>query len=137
MWKCLKCGRIFNREGQVHSCRVFPFEEHFVGKDKARKLFDYLLTVIEKDIGKCEIISLPCCIHLFGKYDFLAALPKKGKLEVRFALDEPLKKKRIMQTVQMSSNVYKNCLDVLNKNDINKEFINWLKKSYHLKDKYF
>ncbi|MDD3003161.1 MAG: hypothetical protein PHS06_04830 [Candidatus Shapirobacteria bacterium] len=84
MWKCKKCGRIFEKEGQMHSCNKIPLEEHFKNKDKAKDLFEFLVKKINSEIGKCKIISLPCCVHLFSNYDFLAILPKKENLEIRF-----------------------------------------------------
>jgi len=112
MWTCFKCGRIFK---------------------KARELFDHLVEQINNNIGKCEIISIPCCVHLFGKYDFLAALPKKDKLEVRFALDRKLISPRLKTCVAMSARVFKNCFDISKKEELDNEFIGWLKQSYHLK----
>lgn len=97
-------------------------------------MFDYLLERVKRDIGKCKIISIPCCVHLFGKYDFLAALPKKDRLEIRFALDRKLGTPRLKQAVPMSAKVFKNCFDVFSKDEIDKEFVGWLKESYHLKD---
>jgi len=53
-----------------------------VNKVIAKELFEYLLQKIELNIGKCKIVSLPCCVHLYGTYDFLAALPKKDSIEI-------------------------------------------------------
>jgi len=134
MWTCQKCGRIFRSKNQPHSCKKVPLEKHFEGKEKAKELFDYLVEQIDKKIGKFKIISIPCCVHLFCNYDFMAALPKKDKLEIRFALDRELKSTRLKVCVPMSAKVYKNCFDVFTKEEIDKEFMGWLKESYHLKD---
>jgi len=133
MWTCKKCGRIFKKAKQPHSCRKVPLEQHFKNKDKAKELFDHLVKRIEKEIGKVKIISIPCCVHLFGKYDFLAALPKKDRLEIRSALDRELKTPRLKTSVPMSSKVFKNCFDICLKKEIDDEFVGWLKESYHLK----
>ena len=134
MWTCQNCNRIFEKENQPHSCKKVPLKDHFRNKDKAKKLFDYLVERIKTETGKCKIISIPCCVHLFGKYDFLAALPKKDKLEVRFALDRKLTSPRLKTCVQMSAKVFKNCFDINKKEEINDEFVKWLKESYLLKD---
>lgn len=135
MWTCTKCGRIFERAKQPHSCRKVPLEEHFKNKTKAKELFDYLLEKINKEIGMCKIISLPCCVHLFGTYDFLAALPRKDGLEVRCGLDYVIKSPRNFQHVPVSATLTKNCVRVQSKEEIDDELIGWLKQSYHLKDK--
>ena len=135
MWTCSKCGRIFEKENQVHSCKKIPFKDHFKNKEKAQKLFDYLLKSINTKIGKCQIISLPCCVHLYGKYDFLAALPKRDKLEIRFSLDRILGSSRLKQSVPVSSKYYKNCIDINSGEEIDEELIKWLNESYFLKNK--
>jgi two-component SAPR family response regulator len=112
MWTCPKCGRIFRSANQPHSCQKVPLEKHFKNKEKARELFSYLVEQVKNKIGECKIISIPCCVHLFGKYDFLAALPKKDRLEIRFALDRKLDSPRLKQSVQMSSKVFKNFFDI-------------------------
>lgn len=132
MWTCLTCGRVFEKKDQPHSCKSVPLEEHFVNKAKAKELFDYLVALINKKTGKTKTISLPCCIHLFGSYDFLAALPKKDGLEIRFSLNRQLAKAKI--SVPISAKTYKNCFDIDSKEQFNNEFVDWLSESYHLKD---
>jgi hypothetical protein len=135
MWTCPKCGRIFTKAGQPHSCKKIPLEKHFENKEKAKELFDFLVEQINRKIGECKIISIPCCVHLFGKYDFLAALPKKDRLEIRFALDRKLDSPRLKQSVPMSAKIFKNCINLGSVKEINEELIKWLSEAYHLKDK--
>ena len=135
MWTCPKCGRIFDRESQPHSCRKVPLFTHFKNKDKAREIFNHLVRHINENIGKCRIISIPCCIHLFGRYDFLAALPKTDRLEIRLALERKLDSPRLKVSVPMSAKVIKNCIDVRDQKEIDGELTRWIKESYHLKDK--
>ncbi len=133
MWTCPKCQRIFEREGQQHSCQSVPLESHFAGKELAQEIFNYLLSEIEANIGKCKVISLPCCVHLFGRYDFLAALPKKDRLEIRFGLTRALKGKRVKIAVPTTQTLYKNCLDLHSKDDVDAELLAWLSEAYNLK----
>ncbi|MFA6296209.1 MAG: DUF5655 domain-containing protein [Patescibacteria group bacterium] len=134
MWTCKKCGRIFEKTGQPHSCQKIPLQQHFKNKEKAKKIFDYFVEQVNKKVGKCKIISLPCCIHLYGNYDFVAILPKKDGLEIRFAFDKKIKKLRLKQCVLISANFYKICIDVHDQKDINAELMKWLKQSYNLKN---
>jgi hypothetical protein len=134
MWTCSKCGRIFERTDQPHSCHKISLEQHFKNKENAKKLFNFLVRLINEKIGKCKIISLPCCVHLFGHYDFLAALPKKDRLEIRFTLNRILKSSRLKQSVPISSKNVKNCIDITGENEIDGELLNWLIEAYHLKD---
>jgi hypothetical protein len=134
MWTCPKCKRIFEKVKQQHSCHKVALVEHFKNKKKAKELFDFLVKEINNKIGKCKIISIPCCVHLFGKYDFLAALPKKDKLEIRFALDKKLSGKRIKIAIPVSVKYYKNCLEIKDKKEIDAELMKWLKDAYSLKE---
>jgi hypothetical protein len=134
MWTCPNCGRIFKKANQPHSCKSIPLEEHFKGKPLARSLFDNLLERINGEIGECQVISIPCCVHLCGKYDFLAALPKRDCLEVRFALDREMVHPRIHHCVPMSTKVFKICLDLFTEQDIDGELMGWLQESYSLKE---
>ena len=134
MWTCQKCKRIFSKARQPHSCHSIPLEQHFKNKEKAKKLFKYLIEQVNNKVGKCKIISIPCCIHLFGKYDFLAILPKKNGLEIRFVLDKELNSLRLKQSVPMSKNVFKNCFEINSEEELDSKFIEWLKESYQLKD---
>ena len=134
MWTCSKCGRSFGKAHQPHSCKKVPIEQHFKNKEKAKELFSFLVERVDSRVGKCKIISLPCCIHLFGKYDFLAALPKRDKLEIRFGLYRKISDPRLIQTVPVSSRAFKNCFEVRSKKDIDSKFIGWVKEAYHLID---
>jgi hypothetical protein len=70
-------------------------EEHFERKEASRNFFDHLLNEVTSEVGRCEVVSLPCCIHLHGEHDFLAVLPKKDRLEIRFTLPRELKNPRV------------------------------------------
>lgn len=135
MWTCTTCGRVFERKNQQHSCKIIPIEQHFKNKDLAKDLFAYLLTQISKEIGEYQIISLPCCIHLFGNYDFLAILPHKDRLEIRFAFEKEIKDTRVIQSVNLSTTLIKICIDIKSKDEIDNQLLQWLNISYLLKDK--
>jgi hypothetical protein len=134
MWTCPNCGRIFEKFSQPHSCKRVPLEDHFRNKILAKELFENVVAEIHKKIGPCKIISLPCCVHLFGTYDFLAALPKKNSLEIRFALHHELQCSRIIQRVPLSATGVKNCMHIFSKTDVDEELLGWVRESYHLKD---
>jgi Domain of unknown function (DUF5655) len=134
MWTCPVCNRVFQKAKQPHSCRKTPLEQHFRNKDTARELFDDLTGKINSQVGKFRIVSLPCCVHLFGTYDFVAALPKKDGLEIRLGLDRVLESRRLKQSVPLSHKYYKNCIDIKSKEEIDEELIGWIDESYHLKD---
>ena len=134
MWKCTKCGRIFEKAKQMHSCKKVPLDKHFENKEEAKGIFDSLVKTINLKVGKSQIISLPCCIHLFGHNDYLAVLPKKDGLEIRFSLNRKLDSSRLKQAVPVSTKMYKNCIDIFKSEEIDAELIGWIEEAYHLED---
>lgn len=134
MWKCTKCGRVFDKSKQPHSCRRISVEEHFRNKKTAKELFETLVNSVKSRVGNCVIVSLPCCIHLYGNYDFLAALPKKAHLEIRFALSRVLTSPRATQSIPLSQSAYKNCINIFKKEEIDEELLGWIAEAYHLKE---
>lgn len=117
----------------MHSCRTIPLSDHFKNKILAKEIYDELLKRTQKEVGSCEEISLPCCIHWYGRYDFIALLPKKDKLEVRVGLNRTVKNSRIYTSVPMSTTSIKNCLFLNSTKEIDKELMEWIKESYFLK----
>lgn len=133
MWTCSNCSREFERAGQSHSCKTKSIDEHFRNKDLAHRIYLALSETLLRRVGPCKELSLPCCVHLVGSYDFLAALPKKSHLEIRFALSRELSGTRIAQSVPVSRTVFKNCVKLNSESDIDDELMGWLREAYYLK----
>jgi hypothetical protein len=133
MWICPKCQRQFKKTKQPHTCKKVTITEHFKNKKKAKKIFDYLVDRIDNNIGKCKVVSIPCCVHLCSNYDFLAVFPKKEGLEIRFLLNRKLNSPKLKIGVKMSSKVFKNVFYFNSEKEIDNEFIDWARESYNLK----
>ena len=130
-WRCPKCGRTFSRARQPHSCRTVTLETH-LRHGAQRELFQHLLEEVNSRVGKCEVLSLPCCIHLVGRYDFLAVLPKKESLEIRFTLTRELANSRVQRAARTSKARYKHSIDVRAVEDVDEELLGWVREAYHL-----
>jgi hypothetical protein len=130
MWTCQTCKRSFERTNQQHSCKTVSIEEHFSNKPVARNLFDTLVEKVSRTVAPVEPLSLPCCLHLIGKSDFLALLPYKDKLEVRFSLPNGLKSERIVASVPINATHTKYCIDIFNTDEIDTELLEWIKLAH-------
>jgi hypothetical protein len=97
-----------------------------------RSLFEHLLDEVNSEVGKCEVLSLPCCIHLVGKFDFLAVLAKRERLEIRFVLKRELANSRVQRSTRIAKTQYKHCVDVQAAEDIDEELLSWVREAYHL-----
>jgi hypothetical protein len=109
-------------------------EEHLADGDAMRPVFDELLARVRREVGRAEVVGLPCCIHLCGTHDFLAVLVRKAWLEVRFSLRRELRHPRIKQAARISSDKYKHSTDIATVQDIDDELLGWLREAYHLED---
>jgi hypothetical protein len=133
-WRCPRCSRVFRRTGQQHSCRTVSLEEHLAHGDAMRPVFDELLARVRNEVGAVEIVALPCCIHLCGTHDFLAVLPRKAWLEIRFTLRREIQAPRIKHATRVSGAKHKHSTDVASVQDIDDELLGWLREAYHLED---
>ncbi len=130
-WECPNCHRTFRRAKQPHSCKTVSLENH-LRSDQLRFLFDYLLKELDREVGEFKVLSLPCCIHLVGEYDFLAVLAKKDHLEIRFVLKRELSNSKVKRSARISTTSYKHSVDVRTPEDIDETLLGWVREAYHL-----
>jgi Domain of unknown function (DUF5655) len=131
-WTCPKCGRAFEREGQAHSCRIFPLEEHFKGKPRGKILYEKFKSETEKRIGEFTVDSPACCIHFVGMSTFVAVKIFKEKIQVECSLCHPLESKRVAKFVPMSANRYTHYIDLKTEAEFDDELMGWVREAYYL-----
>jgi hypothetical protein len=56
LWRCPKCGKWFVTRNIYHSCGRYPLASHFVGKPRARALFDHFRKTLER-FGPVRLVS--------------------------------------------------------------------------------
>ncbi len=132
MWQCPKCKREFQKKNQSHSCVIYPIEKHFTNRDYSRSLFEKLVKMIEINIGKIKIESLPCCIHLVSSYTFSGVWLSKDKLKMDFRVDYQIDSERIIKQEKLSTNRDLYYVEVKDEEDIDKELLKWIRDSYFL-----
>jgi hypothetical protein len=134
LWKCPKCGRQFEKIKQQHSCAIYPVAKHLKGKKLATELYNELGMKIKKVAGPFRIESLPCCIHFVKvAFTFAAAYAMKDRLRLHIGLDHKISSKRIRKYAQTAASKYAYELDVMDKKEIDKELLAWLKEAYNMK----
>jgi Domain of unknown function (DUF5655) len=129
LWRCPKCKRQFERHGQPHSCKPFPLEQHFVGKDSSKVLYEKFKQSVRKQVGSFKIESLECCIHFVSTFTFAAVKPYKSKIQVEFDLGHNIKSKRIDKSVRMSTNQYLYYVNIFNEEEIDEELMEWIQEA--------
>jgi len=134
LWQCPKCGREFERFNQAHSCKVYPLELHFKGKDTSKNLYKKLCEKIKKEIGDFKVESLECCIHLISRSAFAAVKIRKQKLQIDFSLNHELKHKRFVKTFKLSEHRFQYLLEITKEEEIDHELLNWIREARKLKE---
>jgi hypothetical protein len=133
LWVCPKCGRQFEKRKQGHSCKVYPLEKHFAGKEEiSRPLYEELKKKFEKETGPFRVESLPCCIHFVKApaYTFAGIFALKNRIRIHFSLNYKLENPRLGKFTQMSAHRWLYSVDIGKKEEMDKELIGWLKQAY-------
>ena len=130
LWTCPKCGREFERKNQSHSCKNYPLEKHFEGKEKGKMLYDDLKHKLEKAIGSFKIQSLECCIHFDHSTTFATVKIFKNKIQIEFSLGYEIVNKRILKMTHLSANRYLHSTNISTKEEIDNELIEWIQEAY-------
>jgi predicted RNA-binding protein with PIN domain len=99
-----------------------------------RALFDHLVQEVERELGTCEVICLPCCIHLAGRSEFAAVLPRKHHLEVRFSLSREIEDARIERVTRTSASMWKHSVHVATVEEVAPALLAWLREADALQD---
>jgi hypothetical protein len=134
LWTCPKCGRRFERKGQMHSCKLFPLDDHFKGKDRSKTLYEKFRFSVKNRLGDFKIESLECCIHFVGIFTFVAVKIFKDKIVIDFSLDRSLEKERANKNIQMSAHRYLYNIEIRDENDIDDELMEWIEEAYSIKN---
>ena len=79
LWTCPNCGKQYVTRNMSHSCVVIPLETHFVGRPRARRLFDAYLAALEAD-GPITVSVSKTRIELMTRARFTGAVVRKDHL---------------------------------------------------------
>ncbi len=133
LWKCPQCGREFEREGQSHSCKIFPLQQHFENKPQGKLLYEKFKSAIKQQVGPFKTESLECCIHFVSTFTFATAKIFRDKIEVHFGLGRKIKSKRITQCVQLSANRYLYYINIYTSDEIDNTLMEWIAEAQNKK----
>jgi len=133
IWTCPHCKRQFERQGQPHSCRVYPLQLHFLGKPAGRTLYELLKKAVKGQVGSFKTESLECCIHWVSTFTFAAVRIMKHKIRVSFSLGRKIKSSRVHDCVQTSANRYICSVDVSSGEEIDDALMKWIQEASELK----
>ena len=131
-WECPECGRVFSRNKQAHSCESYDLAPLFVKSNEGvRVLYDILIKKV-KEFGPVDTRVGPYNVSVRNLSTFLNIIPERDHLTISFVRHEPLDEFPIYKTYQHSAKKWSNLLKIESPDEIDKQFINWLKDAYEL-----
>lgn len=136
MWTCPKCKRIFKRKDQSHSCILISKESLFTKRSpELKKLYDKIVKEVNKFGKYREETMKPDVIFFKTKSTFLGIKVKKNHLDVEFYLEKLENVLPVTKYLQTSKNRVVHLVPIDQREDINKQLISWIKRSYDLVSK--
>jgi predicted transport protein len=136
MWTCPKCKRIFKRKDQSHSCILISKESLFTKRSpELKKLYDKIVKEVNK-FGKYREETMKSDVIFFKtKSTFLGIKVKKDHLDIEFYLENLQNVPPVTKYLQTSKNRVVHLVPIDQPEDINKQLISWIKRSYDLVSK--
>ena len=135
MWECPKCGRLFTRPGQSHSCGPFSVARFLEGKSaqaiQLYQRFEELVTGVE------DVLVAPAKTRIrFQNRRVFAAVNRIGDnhLDIHIVTALPIHSERIRRIEQLSPATSVNHLRVNNEQDLDGELTEWLRRGYQWGD---
>lgn len=82
--------------------------------------------------GKIIIEPKKTSIHIKNESAFLGVHPKMKWLDLNIVTEQPLKSSRITKIEQVSKHRYHNEIRLIDRRQVDRELLGWLKESYKL-----
>ena len=131
-WICPECGRQFAKRNQWHSCYLTAVEDHFAGKDTARReTYDLIIAGLQ-EIGPFRIDAVKGSINLINRYHFSSVTVQKNSLRLEFISEIEIQSPRIIRTERLGPNRVGLSVKLNTPDDVDDELLNWLHKAYFL-----
>jgi hypothetical protein len=80
LWRCPRHRKRFVTKNQWHSCSVVPLGAHFVGRPRARELFEAYRRAVES-IGPVEVVSNRTDLTFMTRVRFAGCQARKDWLQ--------------------------------------------------------
>lgn len=105
-------------------------EQLFEGKNlEVMAIYQAIMQSVKK-LGPVKIEPKKTSIHIVSRVAFLGVHPKTKWLDLNIVTTEAIKSSRVTKTEQVSANRFHNTIRLSEVNEVDKELINWIEKSY-------
>lgn len=133
MWICPKCKREFRNTHQQHTCKLVEVDDFFKNRSpELRALYELLLKKV-RGIGefRTECVA-PNVVFCKTSSSFFAVKVMKDHLVAEFFLEQLEDVPPVSKFLQTSKHRWAHCVPVGEAADINKQLLDWIKRSYKL-----
>ena len=129
LWICPECGKRFVNVRNWHSCRVVPLDSLFIGKGRARELFDDYLAAV-RTIGPVDLDVKLGGVALMTRVRFAYAKVRKDRLRIGFWLRRKATSPRVVRAEFVPPDNWIHEVDIRDRSELDEELLAWLGEAY-------
>jgi hypothetical protein len=122
MWTCPKCGKQYVSRNLWHSCVVVDLETHFVGRPRARQLFEAWLTAV-RTTGPVTVSVSRTRIEFMTRARFTGAVVRKDYLRSALWLKRRVDWPRFVKIEHYGGNNWGHFFEIHDESDIDEELM--------------
>ena len=129
MWVCPACGGAYVNANNWHSCRTMSLDEHFVGKGRARELFDAYLAAVAA-FGPVTLDVKKTGIAFMTRVRFGGCKVRRDRLRAGVWLKRQIASPRFVRVEFIPPDNWIYEFDVRAVGDLDDEALGWLREAY-------
>ena len=133
LWTCPDCGKQYVTRNMWHSCVVVPLESHFVGRPRARELFDAYVAVLERE-GPVTISVSKTRIEIMTRARFTGAVVRRDYLRSSLWLKRRVDSPRFVKIEHFGGDDWGHYFAIRDEADIDDELVSLLREARKVGD---
>lgn len=133
LWTCPKCGKSYVTRNQWHSCVVVSLDSHFVGRPRARELFDAYVAALESE-GPITISVSKTRIEIMTRARFTGAVVRKDYLRSSLWLKRRVDSPRFTKIEHFGGNDWGHTFEIRDERDIDDELLDLAREARKVGD---
>jgi hypothetical protein len=122
LWTCPDCGKQYVTRNLWHSCVVVDLDTHFVGKPRARQLFDAWLAAVEST-GPVTVSISKTRIEFMTRARFTGAIVRRDYLKSALWLKRKADSPRFTKVEQLGKSDWLHHFEIHDESDIDDELM--------------
>ena len=130
LWKCRRCGRVFAKCKQWHSCEVRSIQSHFRGKDPGlQRIWRRLVTAL-RGFGPVRFDAVQSSINFVSTHHFGGLAVRRDYLRLGFIVDHAIHDPRILRRTRVGPHRVQHRVALRTPEDVDGQLKDWLNRAY-------